>query len=310
MEGKIKSFVWKKNRFLVEGLFRFFHSKMEGEQGNTYVLFCYRAGGTDWKEDLKRVYNIDASRALERASREEVKRKCIQLKRARKPGKGGTVRSLKNCWEEVAHRWSASARHTPAPVDGYRGVDPDTLDRLATERTLGVVIETGVGFRKTKGKCANVADWKKITGRDKGSFDLEYRWNRRMLRAEGAEALSKDMFERDATEEDEDENPPLDMPKKKAVGLRRSQGMRCVEQRIAQFKRKRKPQFKRVVNHDKPVTRHGVGMRVVTGGDVVLMDPASELVRVVSKVDVVRSCDALLSSFVEYWGAYRFKVNC
>eukprot|EP01033_Poteriospumella_lacustris_P013309 gene13309-9536_t len=279
--GKISQYMWKRNRFLEGDLSAWFHNKVQAWAGKDFIVFGYRGDSRKVTEEMERVYETWPSEQA-------------------KVGK----QTPAVCWRKVAKEWMSDPRDRRAPVDGFRGHDAATLDKLALERTL----ELG-----KNDACQTTREWRERTGRSRGSFDRELVLNRKYLWAEGKERVSHNMYCRDCTSTERAKKKAkvstVPAQEKSAVV---AVGEASIEELAAGGKRRAKPKFtvrRRPRGNYWPVSRHGVAMRVVKDGDVVLLDPALQVAHLVSRCDLAKSCRAFLSCLMEYWCVYEFQLE-
>lgn len=288
---KITEYTWKRNRFLCSDLSAWFHDKVRGWEGKNFILFGYRGDSRGVTREMERIYDILPSRVA-KTDKE----------------------SLAVGWRRVAEKWMDDPRGQRAPVDGFRGHDAATLDRLAFERTLMV----GAG---KKSMCKTTEEWRERTGRSRASFDQELTLNRLCLWAEGKEKVAHNMYCRDCTSATGTRPKKVastskDDPVTTAPTPPAEEDVVDLEVLVSRSKRRAKPTFttrrrptgEKWKNHWE-VSRHGVAMKILADGDLILLDPALRLAHLVSRCDLESSCRAVLSCLMEFWSIYEFHVK-
>eukprot|EP01033_Poteriospumella_lacustris_P014376 gene14376-10273_t len=289
------------------GLASLLSSRMDSLKGKSFVATCYRRGSGSRKEDYERLYKY-SSRA------QSLARALSTLDVSKNNGAKGTglwVQRQKMALEYVLDRWQAGKQDCDPPVQQLRRSDFEDLRQEAVKIVLG--------------DHGTLAEWMVETGRDVASFQLEVVYQLQALKVEKEQTHAAHLEARnksdkrsinEVTQEVRAEEPPK--KKQKHVegeaaeenGQKPQWSPRCGG---AEFERVRKRMSSVKKGYTSatstPLSRHAIAMHVTEDGDVVIADPASITVRVLSRKNVTESCQLFCETIADFDDVFEISVE-
>lgn len=150
------------------------------------------------------------------------------------------------------------------------------------------------------------------------SYLLEKTYNGAAIRRELFESMQYEMMCRDKTDKSV-RNEATGVCVKKLSGQKRTREGKLlgrddvflnVEEEMAVSKAAESPDFSKKKETKKGiVTRHAVALKITDKGDVIVLDPATSVCRVLSRLDVVTSCHEFCKLVADYWAVYELSVT-
>ena len=340
--GKIRNFIWRRAHAFDGHFSEWFSARLQKHGvGKKFVVFGYHGTGQGKDDISTRLLGL-AARKRKREEVEDVQEETTQ-KRPRKKNsiadaykkrtspQQRIIAQKRELVQQLIDDW-ATRKIGPPPVDVLMGADDVAVSARARELTR---------VDATEKKCTAQA-WRWAKGRSLQSRQEEESYHKAGLIREAAESLRANMHARDRTQGNDGkvaEKPlfvrgqPLRFG---GISSRQLEVMLMLEKESAEQLLGRKEvseeellelegisaEAKRAtLLHAKRmermpmgraggiVTRHGIAARVVEGGDIVLMDPALRQVHVMSREDVVKSCEEFFCCVVYYWAVYEVVIE-
>eukprot|EP01039_Chlorochromonas_danica_P011568 gene11568-12954_t len=299
-------FVLKRCDAFKHGLASLLSSRMDSLKGKSFVATCYRRGSGSRQEDYERLYKY-SSRA------QSLARALSTLDVSKNNGAKGTglwVQRQKMALEYVLDRWQAGKQDCDPPVQQLRRSDFEDLRQEAVKIVLG--------------DHGTLAEWMVETGRDVASFQLEVVYQLQALKVEKEQTHAAHLEARnksdkrsinEVTQEVRAEEPPK--KKQKHVEGEAAEENEQTPQWSprcggAEFERvrERMSSVKKGCSSatSTPLSRHAIAMHVTEDGDVVIADPASITVRVLSRKNVTESCQLFCETIADFDDVFEISV--
>ena len=299
-------FVLKRCEAFKHGLASLLSSRMDSLKGKSFVATCYRRGSGSRKEDYERLYKYSSrAQSLARAL------STLDVRKGGAKGTGVWVQRQKMALEYVLDRWQAGDQKCDPPVQQLRRSDFEELRQEAVKIVLG--------------DHGTLAEWMVETGRDVASFQLEVVYQLQALKMEMEQVHVAHLEARnksdkrsinEVTQEVRAEGPPKKKQKHVEGEAAEDDG-----QKQRWSPRCGGAEFERVRNRTSPVkagsagptatplSRHAIAMHVTEDGDVVIADPASITVRVLSRKNVAESCKLFCETIADFDDVFEISVE-
>lgn len=340
--GKIQNFIWRRAHAFDGHFSEWFSARLQKHGvGKKYVVFGYHGKGQGKDDISTRLLGLAArkrGREEDEDVREEPKQKRPRKKNSiadaykkRTSPQQRTHAQKRDLFQQLIDNW-ATRKIGPPPVDVLMGADDVAVSARAWELThMGAAGE----------KCTALA-WRLANGRSLRSCQEEECYHKAGLIREAAESLRANMHARDETQGNDGEvaeksafvwGQPLRFG---GISARQLEVMLLLEEKSAEQLLKRgevsaeellelegisaearratvlhaqRMNDMKISRAGGIVTRHGIAARVVEGGDIVLMDPGLRQVHVMSREDVVKSCEEFFCCAVYYWAVYEVSIE-
>lgn len=284
----LKRFVLKHCPTFEQGLAAILSSRMEKLKGKSFIAMCYRRGSGKQQEDYDRLFKCARVRSLWRAFA------TLGVRNRGATGSDLAKQRQKMALTLMLDRWQGGPQKCDPPVHQLRRINFEDLRRLAVEKTLG--------------KHENLPVWMEKTKRSVASFQLEVYYRIMAAKVDSANAHAAHLAARNRSDTRSINEVTREVRAVEPACTKRKAEKVANEENDAEPTRKPwnakigNREFRAVWEEQKPVasgsatagytpvTRHAIAMHVLDNGDVVIADPASNIVRLLSRKNVLESC--------------------